>query len=836
MSQPDPAALDVRAPEQDAPEALYRVVTRRVSWSDIRATFWFLLLAVIGLALSSIASGLTAEADQQVRALLTGVPTLVLHIALVVLQSAAILLAVAALGWLIARRRGKALLRVAAALVLAGVGFWGVSQFDFEQSDGAALAPVAAGFGPVVSSYLIAAAAAVVAALRTVIERTWLAALWVLVVLLAIVRTLASPSAPLDVILAIGVGGVAGTAVLLTFGAPIRELTSAGVAAALGAGGLQVQAAEPSQRPGWQFRAVLTADPDDGSGSGHAASNPAGEIPLAVRVVDRRTWEVDTVGRAWRRLRLRDKADDIAHPSPLREVTAEALAMMLAREHGVNVPHVRTVTSAVQGAGVLAADVVPGPTLQEVLRPAGEPADAAPEDEVPQDEVPQDAALRSAWRQIAGLHRARIAHHALSLDHLRLVENEVSILDFSRAEPGSDDIALDGDVAEFLAASYARVGADRAVAAALETLGPQRVAAATRRLLLPALTSTTRSSLKGIEGGLQPLVDAATSAVGIEKPEFAKIERFKPRTLLMAAAFAVVIYVLAPQLEEFSRMGSAFAGANWVWLPFLALASAATYVGCGLGITGSSPGHVSTTKGSLVALAGSFVALFSPPGVSSLGLNVRFLQKAGYPTPVAISASAAKETATGVMHVFLVLVFALWAGSSGALNSILGDLPPTSVIILVVLGVLMVVGITFAVPVVRRFTVTKIVPAVRDAAGAMKSVMASPRKLTLLLGGVTLVPLGFGAALFFAVRALDPTADFVAIMLVSLTAGAVASAAPTPGGIGAVEAVLTAALAAIGIASSTALASVLIYRAFTFWIPIPPGGVAFRMLTSRDVL
>lgn len=148
----------------------------------------------------------------------------------------------------------------------------------------------------------------------------------------------------------------------------------------------------------------------------------------------------------------------------------------------------------------------------------------------------------------------------------------------------------------------------------------------------------------------------------------------------------------------------------------------------------------------------------------------------------------------------------------------------------------MLIGIALAVPVVRRFTAARVLPAVKDAAGAMKAVMASPRKLALLLGGVGLVPIGYGAALFFAVRALDPTADFVAIMLVSLTAGAVASAAPTPGGIGAVEAVLTAALTAIGIASSTALAGVLIYRAFTFWLPIPPGGIAFRMLTSRDVL
>lgn len=72
--------------------------------------------------------------------------------------------------------------------------------------------------------------------------------------------------------------------------------------------------------------------------------------------------------------------------------------------------------------------------------------------------------------------------------------------------------------------------------------------------------------------------------------------------------------------------------------------------------------------------------------------------------------------------------------------------------------------------------------------------------------------------------------------LVSLTAGSVATAAPTPGGIGAVEAVLLAALTGLGIASAPALAAVFLYRLATFWLPIAPGALAFRALTRREVL
>ena len=61
----------------------------------------------------------------------------------------------------------------------------------------------------------------------------------------------------------------------------------------------------------------------------------------------------------------------------------------------------------------------------------------------------------------------------------------------------------------------------------------------------------------------------------------------------------------------------------------------------------------------------------------------------------------------------------------------------------------------------------------------------------------------------------DVVPGVVAVVLVSLTAGTVAAAAPTPGGIGAVEAVLLASLTGLG---------------------IPSGAWAFRSLTARSIL
>ena len=64
----------------------------------------------------------------------------------------------------------------------------------------------------------------------------------------------------------------------------------------------------------------------------------------------------------------------------------------------------------------------------------------------------------------------------------------------------------------------------------------------------------------------------------------------------------------------------------------------------------------------------------------------------------------------------------------------------------------------------------------------------------------------------------------------------VSSVAPTPGGIGAVEATLIAGLTAAGMESTTAIAAVILFRLATFWIPLLPGwGALVLMQRSGDL-
>ena len=92
--------------------------------------------------------------------------------------------------------------------------------------------------------------------------------------------------------------------------------------------------------------------------------------------------------------------------------------------------------------------------------------------------------------------------------------------------------------------------------------------------------------------------------------------------------------------------------------------------------------------------------------------------------------------------------------------------------------------------------------------------------------------------LVFCLRALGVTSAelSLAAILAALAFGRLVTAIPiTPGGLGVMELGLTAALAAVGTAAEgSVVAAVLLFRFFTFAMPIPLGAVAWIMWASRN--
>jgi uncharacterized protein (TIRG00374 family) len=72
--------------------------------------------------------------------------------------------------------------------------------------------------------------------------------------------------------------------------------------------------------------------------------------------------------------------------------------------------------------------------------------------------------------------------------------------------------------------------------------------------------------------------------------------------------------------------------------------------------------------------------------------------------------------------------------------------------------------------------------------------------------------------------------SFESLAIGYVVAYSVGTLAPTPSGLGAIEGLMIAMFAGFGVPPATAVAAVLTYRLINFWLPIPPGLIAYVTL------
>jgi uncharacterized protein (TIRG00374 family) len=99
-------------------------------------------------------------------------------------------------------------------------------------------------------------------------------------------------------------------------------------------------------------------------------------------------------------------------------------------------------------------------------------------------------------------------------------------------------------------------------------------------------------------------------------------------------------------------------------------------------------------------------------------------------------------------------------------------------------------------------------------------------------------PALLGAAIFWAAQIAVLWAAFhafgepppTAVLIQAFFVGMLGNLLPMPGGVGGVEGGMIGALVAFDVNGGLAVVAVLVYRAFTFWLPLIPGVVAYFQL------
>jgi undecaprenyl-diphosphatase len=154
----------------------------------------------------------------------------------------------------------------------------------------------------------------------------------------------------------------------------------------------------------------------------------------------------------------------------------------------------------------------------------------------------------------------------------------------------------------------------------------------------------------------------------------------------------------------------------------------------------------------------------------------------------------------------------------------------------VIAVVLAVIGVGLATRKGRRLLRTHVWEFLKRSYLSMVVLAKSPMKLAQMFGGSAGVTLAYIGALAAAMAAFQVDVTFAQVGAVYLGASLIAAAAPTPGGLGALEAALVAGFTGLGVDSGVAVAGVLTYRLATYWLPILPGWLSFRRLQQQGLV
>jgi undecaprenyl-diphosphatase len=546
-----------------------------------------------------------------------------------------------------------------------------------------------------------------------------------------------------------------------------------------------------------------------------------GSLPFAAAGADGQRWFIKALGsdqrdadllyRAYRAVRLRNVGDTRPALSLFQAVEQQALAGVMAERAGVTVPRVDRLIRA-------------GDTALLVM----EWVDGTPLDQLTGSQISDDLLIR-LWTDADRLHKAGIAHRSLRAANVLVGQDgQPTIVDFSFSELSATRRQMDLDVAELLASLAALAGEDRAVSTGVKVLGAEAVAAAVPLLQPLALSAGTRRAVKRQDGLLTRTRSAAAAASGVESPQMVRVQRVRPRTLFTIAALVGAYYILLPELAKVGNPLPALETAQWAWVLVAIAFSVLTYIASAIGLLGGVSVRVPFWPTLLTQGASSYVNRVSPSNVGGMVLNVRFLQKAGVEPTAGAAAVGVNSLAGALVHLMLLVIFFAWAGRGGAGKAF--KLPSSSTLLAVVAVVAAVIGIVIATRQGRNFAARKVLPSLRSSLASLALVARSPVRLGLLFGGSALVTLAYVGALVVSVEAFGGGASIAKIGAVYMAASVVAAATPTPGGVGGFEAAAITGLTGIGIPSAAAVSAVVISRLATYWLPVLPGWLCWRLL------
>jgi glycosyltransferase 2 family protein len=622
---------------------------------------------------------------------------------------------------------------------------------------------------------------------------------WALLLAFVPIHLVVSAIVPARALLGLAVGWLIGALVVLVVGTPALEVPLDGAVRALAKRRFAVSALTVIQ-PAGRGPLVLSA----------ASEGPNASAVIELYGPHQRGGGV--LRQLWRKLRLRNIETAPLQTSLRRTVEHRALMAIAIGDLGVS------------NTSAIAVAVLDRGWLLYAHKPVrGIPIMACPTT-VPATRV---------WESLRTLHDHQICHGDLRSKEMTVDDGAVLFGGFGSAEYGATDTQLHSDLAQLLVTTSALYDAKSAVGAAIDIFGKDTVLTASRRLTKSAVPKRLRESVADAGTVIADSRAEVMRQTGTDEIQFETITRFTRSQVIQLALLVALVYVAYPFISTVPTFFSELRSANWWWALLGLAVSALTYLGAAAALWACADGAVSFKNLSIMQVANTFAATTTPAGVGGLALSTRFLQKGGLSTLRATAAVALQQSVQVIVHVTLLILFSTAAGASTDLSHFV----PKATMLYLIAGVALgIVGTFLFVPRLRRWLATAVRPKLNEVMSELVELAREPKRLGLIVLGCAGTTLGSALALWASVEAFGGGTTFVAVTVVTMVGGTLASAAPTPGGIGAVEAALIGGLAAFGVPAAVGVPSVLLYRMLTCWLPVFIGWPVMHWLTNNEMI
>lgn len=685
----------------------------------------------------------------------------------------------------------------ALTLVLAWVTGWVVGTRPVPSSSATPDPRVPDLTGPGFPASHVAVAAALVTLLAPYLPRRLMYLGWVVVVAVGVAEV-DQGSLPLGVFAGAVLGWGVGTASHLLWGAPGRRTSVEAVRRSLEQAGLAPVTVTEIRR---HVMGSLV----------FSVETEGGEVlrARAVRRLHRRAGP-------WYRLRQWFAPVEV-HDAPRmssaqHEAEHEAFVSLLAERAGVRTPRLVLARAIAHGAPLLVHPQVEGRRLLGMSR----------------SEI-GDGLLDAVWAQVATMARARITHHDLRADNI-LVDprSRPWVLNFTLGRAGASPAQLAQDLADVLVSLASLVGVDRAVDSARRALPDDQLGAALGYLQPLALPRGIRQQ---VDQGRYLLTELReTLADRIDRPIPSFRPPVRPRTVVTLVLGGGALYLLLPQLTDLPGVLGSLRDANWWWLAG-AVACGVLAIGMSaLSLVGSSHSRLPFWRTVAVQVAAAFTGRTTPGGIGFFGINITYLERLGLRRSLAVGVTLLSMAGTSAVAAVVCLVGVFAVGMSGTLRAL--SIPTGWPLAVGVAGAVLVLGAVLGSGWGRRRVLYPSMHVARELWGTLREPVRAAQLFGGALGYLGLSALGLAASL----AAFDPGFPLIDVLVVFVIGQTLGHLAPTPGGLGAVEALLVTGLTTIGIAPGPAVAAVLTARLLTYWLPVLPGIGMFRYLQHHNVV